>query len=252
VYKTAVALSNMGITLFERQKYSDAIIIFREASSLIRTVLHPTATLPTENELQTIIRNATNCLIQSYDNDQGPPKKKKRTFRVRSLSDCLSSTSEILHAVHEFDATLVRMEDPTEVGGLAVRRAQAAAILYNCGTACHCLPQLLGDSAAEDCLIFYDQAWECFRGAYQVLRPLLQPVIASQTQRSELIGHEIHVSRALHLAVLLLPSLVQLCDQLGWAHEICRYGLDFESVCRTIRRLQFIPFWEYHATAPVA
>jgi hypothetical protein len=254
LYKTAVALSNMGVTLFERQRYSDAILIFREASSLVRTVFRPTAALPTESDLQTIIRHATNCLIQSYENDDdpGPPKKKQRTFRLKSLSDCLSTTSEILHAVHEFDATLVRIEDPTEVGGLAVRCAQAAAVLYNCGTACHALPQLLGDIVAEDRLLCYDEAWRCFRGAYRVLRPLLLPVVALQTLRSELIGYEIHVSRTLHLAVLLLPSLVQLCDPLGWPHEIHRYAGDFESVCHTIRRLQFVPFWEYHATAPVA
>lgn len=242
----------MGVTLFERQRYVDAILLFRQASSLIRIVLHPTTTLPTEKHLQEILSRSTHCLMQSQES---PPakKKKRRNFRCQVLSDNFSTTVEFLDAVHTFDAVLVRMEDPSESEGTnpAVRRTQAAAILFNCGTACQSLPFLsCVTDEPEDHLLFFGEAWDSWARAYQVLRPLWQST--RSVPRAELVGHELHVSRTLHLAVLLLPSLVQLGPRLGWTREIRQCAGDFCTVCHTIRRLQCLPFWEYQATAPMA
>jgi hypothetical protein len=284
LYRTAIALSNMGVTLLERKCYLEAVETLRDALLLIRAVVNPvnedgttviaantvaTIPVPTDTDIQFMIQRATNYLMYGHPFRQphtctSPPvvdkvpSIKSKKFRLKVLSDCRSSTLDILQAANDFDASLVRIEDTMnqdeDCCSDYVVQTTASTILLNYGTACRCLQLVsgnwVGDATSRN-IYFLCEALDFLRVSYKILIRLVEPVLSSRS-RDQLRLNEIEVSRTLNLSVLLLQTLVNICYQLDLRDEISMYLRDYKCVCHTITRLQHPQFWHYNVTAAMA
>jgi hypothetical protein len=276
LYRSAVALSNMGVTLLERQCYAEAVVTLKDAVNLIRAVVVPTVNNGGNNgstkfNVQWMIHRATNFLIYTSSQSKmdvvstsiaSTPRDScvsTGKFQVKILSDTQSSKSDILQALHEYYAILVRLEDVTnpveECISTYMVHTKASAILSNYGMACRCLHfvsvENLGNSIHKlDVLL---EAMHYLKMSYRILTHLVEPVVRCGNRSRHLLLHaEMDVSWTLNLSVLVLQTLVNMSHQLDRHEDIFLYTTDFVSISQTILQLRFTERWNYTETAAMA
>jgi hypothetical protein len=149
-YRVAIALSNMGVTLLERNRYSDGIASIRDALFVVHAVpCTPSSELgqvTSDYDIKNMLLRATNCLISS--NEAILPSQGKVPLHLTILSDTQNSTVDVLNAVNQADAYLVRIDDtinPTEsYGSVPAMHSIIVAMTLNYSTACQCLQLVFG------------------------------------------------------------------------------------------------------------
>jgi hypothetical protein len=265
-YQAAVALSNMGITLIERQLYPDAVVTIRNALFIIRAYADPeresnenkSNALPTEWDIQYMINRATNCLL--YHSVSKVDSQKPNKIKLTTVSDCQSSILVILRAVNEAEAFVVRIDDtvnPIEDYSSAYQiHSKACAILLNYGTACQCLHHMQRsiskrNSNIENNKEILHEAMVFLKISHRILIRQTEPIM-QQFHCKQLIGTEMEVTRTLTLTMLVLRTIVNLCSKLGETQNAFSYQYDFDNVYKTISTLQYAQFWQYKQTAPSA
>jgi hypothetical protein len=249
----------MGVTLLERNRYSDALVTIRDALFLVHAVSGSTYTeivqVTTDSDIKDMLLRATNCLISSNEAISSP--QGKVSLRLTILSDSRSSSLDVLNAVNQADAYLVRIDDtinPTEsYGSLHAMHSIVSAMILNYSTACQCLQLVYGGRSSTkgpDADFMYE-ALSFLRMSYGILTRQVQPELWL-SNRKHFIANELAVSRTLNLSTLVLQSLMNVCYQLGFTYELFAYESDFDCIYRIITRLNYIQFWRYNETAPMA
>ena len=263
-YQAAVALSNMGVTLIERQSYADAVITIRDALFLIRAFAdperHTNESLPTYEDIQYMIHRATNCLL--YNSIPDIDAASTSCLKLKILSDHQSSVLDIFSAVNDADMYLVRIDDtinPIEDYASAFTiHSKASAILLNYGTACQCLHlakrgAINGSSNTGERgdIEILEEAMLFLKISYRILIRQMEPIIRFQDNKNLMIA-EMEVTRTLNLTALVLQTLINVCNKLGQIDELRSFRYEFDSVCTTITKIRAAHLWRYNETAPSA
>jgi hypothetical protein len=266
-YQAAVALSNMGVTLIERQLYADAVITIRDALFIIRAHADPEResdikknnALPTDLDIQCMINRATNCLL--YHSLSNFDTSKSNSIKLTIVSDCQGNIQDILSAVNEAEAYVVRIDDtinPVEDFSSAyIIHSKACAILLNYGTACQCLYHvqrgIMKSSSDNDAgsLDILHEAMAFLKISHRILIRQTEPIMR-HFYHKQLAVKEMEANRTLTLTVLVLHALVNVCSKLGEMDNVWSYRNDFDSVCKVIASLQYAQYWKYNQTAPSA
>ena len=262
-YQAAVALSNMGVTLIERQSYADGVITIRDALFLIRAYADPerytNEALPTEEDIQYMIHRATNCLL--YNSIPSSISTNTTSINLKILSDHQSGFLDIFKAVNEADMYLVRIDDtinPLEDYATAFTvHSKASAVLLNYGTACQCLHSAQRDainrSSNYQCsdVDILEEALLFLKISYRILMRQMGPIMRSLDDKQSFVV-EMEVTRTLNLTALVLQTLINVCYKLGHVDELLSLRYEFDSVCTTITKIQGEQLWRYNETAPSA
>lgn len=263
-YQAAVALSNMGVTLIERQSYADAVITIRDALFLIRAFAdpgrHANEALPTDEDIQYMIHRATNCLLYQSVTDISSTRESR--IKLKILSDRQSSVFDIFSAVNEVDMYLVRIDDtinPIEDYATAFTlHSKASAVLLNYGTACQCLHLAQRDAMnnnGEDGgnVEILEEAMQFLKISYRILMRQMEPIMRCvNCDNRNLFAVEIEVTLTLNLTALVLQTLINVSFKLGQIDELLSFRCEFDSVCNTITKVRGAPFCRYNETAPSA
>lgn len=264
-YQAAVALSNMGVTLIERQSYADAVITIRDALFLIRAFADPerctNEALPTDEDIQYMIHRATNCLL--YHSIPDYDCTSMTYLNLKILSDHQSSVLDIFSAVNEADMYLVRIDDtinPIEDYASAFTiHSKASAILLNYGTACQCLHLAqrgtingsTSNATEGGDVEILKEAMLFLKISYRILLRQMEPIMRFLDSKNMIVA-EMEVTRTLNLTALVLQTLINVCYKLGQIDELRSFRYEFDSVCTTIAKVRGAHLWRYNETAPSA
>jgi hypothetical protein len=262
-YQAAVALSNMGVTLIERQSYADAVITIRDALFLIRAFADPeryaNEVLPTDEDIQYMLHRATNCLM--YHSIPDINSANPTFVSLKILSDYQSSVLDIFSAVNEADMYLVRIDDtinPIEDYASAFTiHSKASAVLLNYGTACQCLYAAQRDAIKSSSnyqggdFEILEEAMLFLKISYRILIRQMEPIVRLLDDKNLMVA-EMEVTRTLNLTALVLQTLINVCCKLGQIDELLSFRHEFDSVCTTITKIRGVHFWRYNETAPSA
>lgn len=263
-YQAAVALSNMGVTLIERQSYADAVITIRDSLFLIRAFADPerytNEALPTDDDLRYMIHRATNCLL--YHGISDTNSTRTTNLKLKIISDHQSSVLDIFSAVNEADMFLVRIDDtinPIEDYASAFTiHSKASAILLNYGTACQCLHLSQrgaingsNNAAERGDVEILEEAMLFLKISYRILFRQMEPIMRFLDSKNMIVA-EMEVSRTLNLTALVLQTLINVCYKLGQVDELHSFRYEFDSICTTITKIRGAPLWRYNETAPSA
>lgn len=262
-YQAAVALSNMGVTLIERQSYADAVITIRDALFLIRAYADPerftNEALPTDEDIQYMIHRATNCLLYHSIPDINSTNTTRINLKI--LSDYQSSVLDIFSAVNEADMYLVRIDDTInsieDYASAFTIHSKASVVLLNYGTACQCL-HVAQRNAINRSSNYYggdaeilEEAMLFLKISYRILLRQMDP-IQRLLDDNNLKVVEMEVTRTLNLTALVLQTLINVCCKLGQIDELLSFRHEFDSVCTIITKIRGTHTWRYNETAPSA
>jgi hypothetical protein len=265
-YQAAVALSNMGVTMVERQMYNDAVITIRDALYIIRAFADPerdidvekTNALPTNDDIQYMIQRATNCLVT--DRLISGESSTHRNVKIKTLSDQYGSILDTFRAVNEANLFLVRISDTfDDIEDFSTSydiHYKASAILLNYGTACQCLhygyrnngngSNMAGTiSLLQESLLF-------LKISHRILTRQIEQTGLLDCVPQIKPSLEWEAMRTLNLTALVLQSLINICHVVGESDELCFYRYKFDSVCQAVARAQRAQWWNFNETAPSA
>jgi hypothetical protein len=232
----AVALSNTGVTLLERHSYHDAIATLRDALCLIRAAGDEKLPLK-EDDIQSALRRASYCLARSFPIDE---RKRSVALKLKVLSDYQTRPIDVLRDIQEAENIAIRIDDCRYDDSVNSMQSETSIMIFNYVTACRCL-QSAGQKPIGTTL---NEAYTFLYKAYAILSRQFM----SALQHAD----EIEISRMLILAMLVLHSLMKLCDQLEMTVQYSNFRVKFDSISETISRVNSTTCWGYSHIAPAA
>lgn len=240
-YRAAIALSNIGVGLMERNRFADAMATMKGALEVVRSAFPSNdhecpqdQQSQDEEEMQHRLKEATLRLARPLSLEEKVAQA--MSFRLTVLSDD-RSPDIVRHAAHNIasthDAVAIRIDDSKSCDDALSLDVDAAIILLNYGIAC----RLHADTVSPKCPKRLRQSFRLFNLAFIVL---------SRRQASEVTQlDDIEAIRLLLIAMIVLQNLMQLSLRLqkpkqaqSFYDKLCRHREVFWTIDRRPRLIE--------------
>lgn len=198
-YRGAIALNNMGIKMLECGCYRQAMLTFKDAMEVFRTLFRPAEA--SRSNIDAKLRQAYQGLADSQQKQETTPTF---SFRVVTGDDRFTNIASVLQQVGPAHF-LVRFE-PVDFCCPTQRNIDldSAIVLYNYGISKLCLASAVSATRASSAL--------SLRGAALKVFQLAQCILSSQQQGCE---DDTELSLIYFVAALVLDNVGQLLAGLG-------------------------------------
>jgi hypothetical protein len=212
MYQASVALNGTGVSLLERHRYHDALLVFKDALDLIRAAQEENlccskkSVLQREADISRHLRKASQRLEKSnFQTHESFP-----ITNIIVLSDNLSPKLTLQIAKDLFNsvsAFALRIDDCKSADDVFSMELESATILYNFATAYLCYLKTVPRSEAR-----------LFQGPYRFFHLALGVISRKSTFVVEEVD-DMEAMRMMVVSILVVKSLMHLSSRLRMMND---------------------------------
>jgi hypothetical protein len=238
-YKAAIALSNTGVGLLERNRFSDAMATLKGALDLMRSAFpqndqecQQVSQSKKEAEIYHLLNQASQRLARPLSAEEKRKALLELPFSLTVLPDD-QSPKAVLHTISEIasshDAFAIRIDDSKTCDDSKFLDVDSAIILMNYGTASRCHAATISPA----CPRLLHGSFRYFHLAFGVISH--QPALVINE------SDDIEAIRLLLVLTLVMQNLMQLSWQMKKPHQAQSYHHKLCHLRVALLRLEKIP-----------